>query len=48
MNNIIIEFFGIKVSLLGLIFGTITLPITYLFFEHLIKKIVIFFGCQKI
>lgn len=38
MEEIMVNFFGIKVSLLGFIIGTVMFPITYLFFRYLIKK----------
>lgn len=43
-----IDFWGIKVSLLGFIIGTVTVPITYLFFKKLVKKIIVFFNNRKI
>ena len=48
MEKRIVNFFGIKVSLLGFIIGTVTVPITYLFFKKLFKKIIVFFNNRKV
>lgn len=48
MTVTMINFFGIEISLLGFIVGTVTMPITYLFFKKLVKKFIVFFNNRKI